>query len=140
MSPRCAASRTSFIPAASSPIRTATRANTASTTWRWDVPNRARSVTDALVICAGTSGYSATVDLRYHWTRQKRLQGSHGTNDEQAVAYNDLVRAGTIDPVMGRVLGFGDVPRAHAEMGRGEEVFGNPSILVGAARPGLGRR
>jgi crotonyl-CoA carboxylase/reductase len=23
-----------------------------------------------VVICAGTSGYSAVVDLRYHWTRQ----------------------------------------------------------------------
>ena len=37
-----------------------------------------------IVVCAGTTGYSAMVDLRYHWTRQKRLQGSHGTNDEQA--------------------------------------------------------
>src|SRR5580765_2638760 len=27
-----------------------------------------------VVICAGTTGYSATVDLRYHWVRQKRLQ------------------------------------------------------------------
>src|SRR5205085_2246964 len=77
-----------------------------------------------VVICAGTTGFDAMVDLRYHWTRQKRLQGSHGTNDEQAIAYNDLVRAGTIDPVLGRVLPFADVPRAHAEMGRGEEVFG----------------
>ena len=51
-----------------------------------------------VVICAGTTGYSAMVDLRYHWTRQKRLQGSHGTNDEQAYAYNELVRAGKIDP------------------------------------------
>ena len=33
------------------------------------------------------------VDLRYHWTRQKRFQGSHGTNDEQARAYTELVAA-----------------------------------------------
>ena len=57
-----------------------------------------------VVICAGTTGFDAMVDLRYHWTRQKRLQGSHGTNDAQAYAYNDLVRAGKIDPVVGRVL------------------------------------
>ncbi len=92
-----------------------------------------------VVICAGTSGFDAMVDLRYHWTRQKRLQGSHGTNDEQAIAYNDLVRAGTIDPCVGRVLGFDEVGEAHATMGRGEDVFGNTTILVGAHEPGLGR-
>jgi crotonyl-CoA carboxylase/reductase len=30
-----------------------------------------------VVICAGTTGYTATMDLRYHWMRQKRFQGSH---------------------------------------------------------------
>ncbi len=92
-----------------------------------------------VVICAGTTGFDAMVDLRYHWTRQKRLQGSHGTNDEQAAAYNDLVRAGTIDPCVGRVIGFHDVARAHAAMGRGEDVFGNTTVLIGAAQEGTGR-
>ncbi|WP_336158857.1 crotonyl-CoA carboxylase/reductase [Amycolatopsis sp. VC5-11] len=92
-----------------------------------------------VVICAGTTGFDAMVDLRYHWTRQKRLQGSHGTNDEQAVAYNDLVRAGTIDPVLGRTVPFTEVPAAHAAMGRGEDVLGNVSVLIGAAAPGQGR-
>lgn len=93
-----------------------------------------------VVICAGTTGFDAMVDLRYHWTRQKRLQGSHGTNDAQAVAYNDLVVAGVIDPCVGRVLPFTEIPRAHADMASGQEVFGNTVILVGAAKPGLGRR
>lgn len=93
-----------------------------------------------VVICAGTTGFDAMVDLRYHWTRQKRLQGSHGTNDQQAVAYNQLVRDGKIDPAVGRVLPLDEVPRAHAEMGRGEEVFGNTVILLGAATPEQGRR
>ena len=93
-----------------------------------------------VVICAGTTGFDAMVDLRYHWTRQKRLQGSHGTNDAQAIAYNDLVRSGAIDPCVGRVLRFDDIPRAHAEMGRGEEVFGNTVILVGSSDPHHGRR
>ncbi|HVW17306.1 MAG TPA: crotonyl-CoA carboxylase/reductase [Solirubrobacteraceae bacterium] len=92
-----------------------------------------------VVICAGTTGYSAVVDLRYHWTRQKRLQGSHGTNDEQAYAYNELVRAGAIDPAMARVLPFEDIPRAHQEMADGRAGVGNTSILVGAPEPGLGR-
>ena len=47
-----------------------------------------------VVICAGTTGYNATVDLRYLWMRQKRLQGSHFANDEQSKGFNDLVLAG----------------------------------------------
>jgi crotonyl-CoA carboxylase/reductase len=93
-----------------------------------------------VVICAGTTGYSATVDLRYHWTRQKRLQGSHGTNDEQAYAYNELVRQGIVDPVLGRTLSFDEIPRAHQDMHEGRHGTGNTAILVGAPTTGLGAR
>ncbi len=92
-----------------------------------------------VVVCAGTTGFDAMVDLRYHWTRQKRLQGSHGTNDEQAYAYNELVRNRTIDPVLGRTISFAEIGLAHAAMGRGEDVFGNVAVLVGACEPGKGR-
>lgn len=93
-----------------------------------------------VVICAGTTGFDAMVDLRYHWTRQKRFQGSHGTNDQQATAYNQLVVDGRIDPALGRVIAFSDLGRAHAAMGRGEDVRGNVAALVGAAAPGIGRQ
>lgn len=93
-----------------------------------------------VVVCAGTTGYSAMVDLRYHWVRQKRLQGSHGTNDEQANAYNDLVRAGKIDPCVGKVYTFDEIGLAHYEMELGKEVFGNKVALVGAPETGLGKR
>ena len=92
-----------------------------------------------VVICAGTTGFEAMVDLRYLWTRQKRFQGSHGTNDQQAIAYNNLVRFGGINPCLGRTIKFSELPAAHSAMGRGEEVFGNTVALVGAAHPGLGR-
>ena len=92
-----------------------------------------------VVICAGTTGFAAVADLRYLWTRQKRLQGSHGTNDEQAAAYNQLVVDGAIDPCLGRVIAFEDLPRAHATMGRGEDVFGNVVALIGAKDQDEGR-
>jgi crotonyl-CoA carboxylase/reductase len=92
-----------------------------------------------VVICAGTTGFDAMVDLRYHWTRQKRFQGSHGTNDAQAIAYNQLVTDGKIDPGLGRVLPMADIGLSHAQMSRGEEVFGNTVHLVGAASPEQGR-
>ncbi|MCU1659332.1 MAG: putative crotonyl-CoA reductase [Pseudonocardiales bacterium] len=91
-----------------------------------------------VVICAGTSGYSAMVDLRYQWVFQKRLQGSHGTNDEQAYAYNQLIHDATIDPALGDVIDFDQIGQAHYEMGEGIEVFGNRVALVGAATTGLG--
>ena len=93
-----------------------------------------------VVICAGTTGYSASVDLRYHWVRQKRLQGSHGSNDQQAAAYNQLVMLGKIDPCVGKVYAFEDIGKAHSDMEAGKTVFGNRVALVGAPEPGLGRR
>jgi crotonyl-CoA carboxylase/reductase len=92
-----------------------------------------------VVICAGTTGFEAVADLRYLWTRQKRLQGSHGANDDQAAAFNKLVMEGVIDPCLGRVIGFEDLPRAHAQMGRGENVFGNVVALIGAKERDEGR-
>jgi crotonyl-CoA carboxylase/reductase len=91
-----------------------------------------------VVVCAGTTGYSATVDLRYHWVQQKRLQGSHGTNDEQAAAFNRLITDGTIDPAVGEVLPFEGIAGAHHDMGAGVNVFGNRVALIGASERGLG--
>ena len=93
-----------------------------------------------VVICAGTTGYSAMVDLRYHWVRQKRLQGSHGTNDKQAAAYNQLVVDGKIDPCLGETYSFEEIGKAHYDMEQGEVVFGKRVALVGAPEPGLGRQ
>jgi crotonyl-CoA carboxylase/reductase len=92
-----------------------------------------------VVICAGTTGYTAVVDLRYHWTRQKRLQGSHGTNDEQARAYNAAIHSGAIEPALGSVRPFDELGEAHQEMGEGRHGYGNTAILVGAPAPGHGR-
>jgi crotonyl-CoA carboxylase/reductase len=93
-----------------------------------------------VVICAGTTGYSAMVDLRYHWTRQKRLQGSHGSNDQQAYAYNQLICDSVIDPCLTHVGRFEDIPLVHQNMGEGTHSAGNTAILVGAPQPGLGKK
>jgi crotonyl-CoA carboxylase/reductase len=85
-----------------------------------------------VVICAGTSGYNADVDLRYLWMRQKRLQGSHFANDADATAFNDLVVAGKIDPCLGRVFPFEGTGECHQLMYEGRNPDGNMAILVGA--------
>jgi crotonyl-CoA carboxylase/reductase len=89
-----------------------------------------------VVICAGTTGYSATVDLRYLWTRQKRLQGSHFANDEQAAAFNQLVIDGVVDPCMGEVFAFDEIGAAHQLMNDNKHSEGNMVALVQAAGRG----
>lgn len=86
-----------------------------------------------VVTCAGTSGYSATVDLRYVWMRQKRLQGSHFANDEQAAAINSQVADGSIDPCLSRTFSFDELPTAHQMMYNNEHPNGNMVVLVGAS-------
>jgi crotonyl-CoA carboxylase/reductase len=90
-----------------------------------------------VVICAGTTGYNATLDLRYHWMRQKRLQGSHFANDEQAKGINDLVIAGKVDPCLGRVFPFKETGDCHQLMRENKHPAGNMSILVNATKTGM---
>ena len=92
-----------------------------------------------VVICAGTSGYNLDVDARYLWDFQKRLQGSHFANSEQAQAFNQMVVDGNIDPCLGQVFGFEQVGAAHQLMHEGRHQPGKMVILVGADREGLGR-
>jgi crotonyl-CoA carboxylase/reductase len=90
-----------------------------------------------VVICAGTTGYNATLDLRYHWMRQKRFQGSHFANDEQSKGINDLVIAGKVDPCLSRVFEFAETGACHQLMRENKHPNGNMAILVNAKRPGL---
>jgi len=89
-----------------------------------------------VVICAGTSGYNATLDLRYHWMRQKRFQGSHFANDDDARALNDLVIAGKVDPCLSKTYGFDEIPHVHQLMYENRHPHGNMAVLVNATRPG----
>lgn len=90
-----------------------------------------------VVICAGTTGYNAVVDLRYHWMRQKRFQGSHFANDEQAAAFNALVVGRKVNPCLSRTFSFEEIPLAHKLMMENRHPEGNMSALVGAPREGM---
>jgi crotonyl-CoA carboxylase/reductase len=69
--------------------------------------------------------------------RQKRLQGSHFANDDQARMANDLVTAGKVDPCLSRVFRFADTGACHQLMRDNQHPSGNMAILVNAPRPGL---
>jgi crotonyl-CoA carboxylase/reductase len=89
-----------------------------------------------IVICAGTSGYNADVDLRYLWMRQKRLQGSHFANIEQCAALNQMVIDGQVDPALSQVFPLANVGDAHQLMHENKHQPGNMSILVNATEEG----
>ena len=90
-----------------------------------------------VVICAGTSGYNLTMDARYLWMNQKRVQGSHFANLMQASAANQLVIERRIDPCMSEVFPWAEIPAAHVKMRRNEHKPGNMTVLVSAPRTGL---
>ncbi len=85
-----------------------------------------------VVTCAGTTGYNASLDLRYLWMRQKRFQGSHFANDEQAAMLNAMVAAGQIDPCLSHVVPFERLPDVHQMMHDNTHGCGNMAVLVGA--------
>ncbi len=93
-----------------------------------------------VVICAGTTGFNATVDLRYLWMRQKRLQGSHFANDENCKGFNDLVINKQIDPVLSRTFKFEETGICHQLMKENKHPHGNMAILVGAPQTGMGKK
>jgi crotonyl-CoA carboxylase/reductase len=90
-----------------------------------------------VVICAGTTGYDTMIDVRYLWYQQKRYQGSHLMNTEQAAAFNDLVRDGTIRTTLGAAYRYDEIPRVHQMMGDGALPDGNVSCLVNAPATGV---
>jgi crotonyl-CoA carboxylase/reductase len=92
-----------------------------------------------IVICAGTTGYNITMDLRYHWMRQKRLQGSHLSNDEQAAEVNQLMIDKKIDPCLSETFSFDEIGHAHQLMRDNKHPAGNMACLVNATGSGQGR-
>ena len=91
-----------------------------------------------VVICAGTTGYTATMDLRYHWMRQKRFQGSHLSNDPQAADVTRLVAEGKVDPCLSHTYAYDDIPECHQLMLENKHPYGNMAVLVNARQPGHG--
>ncbi len=90
-----------------------------------------------VVICAGTSGYNADVDLRFLWMRQKRLQGSHFANTDQCREFNDMITEGRIDPALSRTFAFDEIGLSHQMMKDNVHPPGNMAILVNALEEGL---
>lgn len=85
-----------------------------------------------VVICGGTSGYNADVDLRYMWMRQKRLQGSHYASPRQCRQVIQLASDGVLDPCLSWTGDFSDVGTAHQMLYENRHPYGNMAVRVNA--------
>ena len=90
-----------------------------------------------VVFCAGTTGYKLTMDARYVWMHQKRIQGSHFAHLKQASQANQLVINRRIDPCMSEVFGWDQIPKAHMSMLKNQHKPGNMAVMVCAPKTGL---
>jgi crotonyl-CoA carboxylase/reductase len=89
-----------------------------------------------VVFCAGTTGFNLTMDARFVWMRQKRIQGSHFANLKQASEANQLVIERRVNPCMSEVFSWDNIPEAHMKMLRNEHKPGNMAVLIQARRAG----
>jgi NADPH:quinone reductase-like Zn-dependent oxidoreductase len=62
-----------------------------------------------LVVCGASTGFEAVTDLRFLWNKQQNLLGSHLSNKAELSAALRAVEAGSIKPVIDRVLPLSDV-------------------------------
>ncbi|WP_197043368.1 crotonyl-CoA carboxylase/reductase [Saccharothrix sp. NRRL B-16314] len=85
-----------------------------------------------VVICGGTTGYNADVDLRYLWMRQKRLQGSHYANLRQCRQVIQLAADGLLDPCLSWTGNFDDIGLAHQMLYENKHPYGNMAVRINA--------
>lgn len=91
-----------------------------------------------IVFCGGTSGYNFTMDARFVWMRQKRVQGSHFATPYQVWQANRLVMERRIDPCLSESFNWDQLPRAHMKMWRNQHKPGNMAIRVQATAASAG--
>jgi len=87
-------------------------------------------------ICAGTTGYSLTFDVRHLWIHQKQIIGSHFANALECLRANELVKKGIIKPVLSQTFSYDDIPKAHQLMYENKHS-GKIGVLVQVSRTGL---
>ena len=76
-----------------------------------------------VALCGATTGYIGTVDLRYLWMNQKRLQGSHVGTREEAIELIELMAKTNIRPIIQKIS-WNELPEALGKMASGEDTCG----------------
>lgn len=83
-----------------------------------------------VVLCGATSTFMADIDLRFLWLTQKRIQGSHAGNADDAESFLSLAEKFDIVPEIGHVYEWEQLPEAHESMMNGT-IRGKYVVKVG---------
>jgi alcohol dehydrogenase len=76
-----------------------------------------------MMVCGATTGYDPKEDIRYIWSYELSITGSNAWTPDDQVALMNMVRDGTLKPVIDRVLPLKDF-RSGLEALANREVFG----------------
>lgn len=89
----------------------------------WLDSTRCMKVGARLVTCGATGGFDEHIDVRYVWTFEHTLLGSNGWRRSDILTLLDHAAAGTLVPVIDRVMPLSEVREAERLM-EDREVFG----------------
>ena len=89
----------------------------------WIDSTRCMKVGARLVTCGATAGFEEQLDIRYVWTYEHNLMGSNGWRRSDITKMLDYASAGTLTPVIDKVLPLEEVREAERLMEE-REVFG----------------
>lgn len=84
-----------------------------------------------VVLCGGTTGYVGTVDLRYLWLNQKRIQGSHAGTEKDFINLIKVIEQSNIKPYITKVFDYDQVAIAHQMIYKDEINSGKMVIRIG---------
>lgn len=83
-----------------------------------------------VVLCGATTGYLATIDLRYLWMYQKRIQGSHAASSDDCKEYLSLCESKGLRPDINKIYQWNELPQAHADMANGSDLMGKYVVRI----------
>lgn len=84
-----------------------------------------------VVSCGATTGYSATIDMRYVWIYQKRLQGSHFATRDDENRILELIDTGKLTVSKTVSTGLDKIRNIVSNIKSGEgDIIGTPVIIV----------
>lgn len=81
-----------------------------------------------MLVCGATTGYDPKEDIRYIWSYELTIVGSNAWTPEDQVALMNMVRDGTLKPVIDRVLPITEF-RQGLEALMNREVFGKVVLV-----------
>jgi NADPH:quinone reductase-like Zn-dependent oxidoreductase len=95
----------------------------------WDRSLKCMARGARLVTCGATTGYKASIDLRFLFSRQHALMGSYMGTKAELLRAARFFFSGQLKPVVDRTFPLADAAAAHAYLERGEQ-FGKVVLEV----------